>query len=95
MYLSLLILYLLVKCYMCWYKLHRCRLGGVSIGQSWTSVGQLIQICFIKLVHGQGLPPNVQPRMKWDGVTILVREGLTNMESGFLEKQSQECIDYL
>ena len=93
MYPSLLILYLLVKCYMCRDKLHGCRLDGVSICQSRTSVGQLIQICFIKLVHGQRLPPNVQPRTKWDGVTILVGEGLANMESGFLEKQSQEYID--
>ena len=86
MYPSLLILYLLVKCYMSWYELHRCRLGGVPIRQSGTSIGQLIQISFIKLVHGQGLPPNVQPRTGRDGVAILVGECLANMKPGFLEK---------
>lgn len=80
-------LYLLVKCYMCWYELHWCRFGWVSIGQSRTSVGQLVQICFIKLVHGQGLPSNVQLGTEWDGVAILVGEGLANMELGFLENQ--------
>lgn len=89
MHSSLLILYLLVECYMCWYELHGCRLGGVTIGQSRTSVGQLIQVCFIKLVHWQGLSPNVQPRTEWDGVAILVGEGLANVEPGFLENSSR------
>ena len=94
MHSSLLILYLLVECYMCWYELHGCWLGGVTIGQSRTSVGQLIQVCFIKLVHWQGLSPNVQPRTEWDGVAILVGEGLANVEPGFLEKQQQMYVEY-
>lgn len=86
-YLFSMTLYLLVKRHMCRDKLHRCRLSGVPISQSRTSVGQLIKICFIKLVQRQRLPSNIQFRTERDGVAILVGEGLANVEPGFLEKQ--------
>ena len=70
---------------MCRYKLHGCWFGGVAIGQSGRSVGQLIKVGLVKLVERQGLPTHRVLGPGGKGVAVLVGERLTHMETSFLE----------
>ena len=77
--------YLFVKGHMCWDKLNRCWFGGVTIGQTWPSVRELIKISLIELVQRQGFASNLELWAERERVPILVGQGLCHMESGFLK----------
>lgn len=75
-------------------ELHRCWCSGITVGERWASVGELVQVCLIELVHGQWLTSDVQSRTERKRVAILVRETLAHVEASFLGKKTDAKVEH-